>query len=166
MNCSAGIAMMGYSQGALRGSSAVVCPKPHHVCTRSTFCRQWSLGTAARRRPRAGHSTEGRSKTFQIYNAFCTRCHYYESWGLGFRFLRSAPAKTSKSDSWYWCKNLISGILRDTALRPSLGQPVGCSTRSRAREQESACALQHEMLAIERSVLAELERVRGRNSTE
>ena len=113
-----------------------------------------------------GCPREDQSENFQIYYAFCTNCHYYESWGLGFRFLRSAPAKTSKSDSWYWCKNLISGILRDTALRPSLGQPVGCSTRSRAREQESACALQHEMLAIERSVLAELERVRGRNSTE
>ncbi len=32
-----------------------------------------------------GAAREGRSESFQIYYAFCTSCHYYESCGVGFR---------------------------------------------------------------------------------
>ena len=43
----------------------------------------------------AGCGREGRSENVQIYYAFCTSWHYYESWGLRFRVLGFAPAKTS-----------------------------------------------------------------------
>ena len=72
--------------------------------------------------PYTGCGREGRSECFQIYYAFCTSCHYYESWGLGFRFLGFAPAKTPNLDSWYRCKTHNRFLVYGSPTFP--GQPV------------------------------------------